>query len=121
MSGSLVGSAGPLIDSYDALLLDLDGTLHRGTSRSRMRLTSWPEPGRPGVGWRSSPTTPAGRLRRWSRSWHGVGIVAAEAEVLTSAQAGAGHSPASCRAGSAVLVVGGDGLWEAVGAEGLAR
>ena len=49
----------------------------------------------------------------------GVGIAAEEAEVLTSAQAGARALARLVPPGSPVLVVGGDGLTAAVVAEGL--
>ena len=119
MSGPLVGSDGPLIDGYDALLLDLDGTLHRGPDPV-------PDAAEVIAGARAAGRRLAFVTNNASRTpaqvvahLAGVGILALEGEVLTSAQAGVRALARLVPAGSAVLVVGGDGLWDAVAAEGL--
>ena len=119
MSATLEGTTEPLQSTYDALLLDLDGTLHRG-----------PDPV-PGAAEAITGARAAGRRLSFvtnnaSRTPNqvvlhllGVGVAAEEREVLTSAQAGARALARLVPAGSPVLVVGGDGLSAAVVAEGL--
>ena len=119
MSQLLPGSEGPLLDHYDALLLDLDGTLHRGPDPV-------PDAAEAMAGARAAGRRLAFVTNNASRTpaqvvahLAGVGIVALESEVLTSAQAGVRALARLVPSGSAVLVVGGDGLWDAVVAEGL--
>ena len=119
MTATLAGTTEPLQAHYDALLLDLDGTLHRG-----------PDPVA-GAAEAMTAARAAGRRLAFvtnnaSRTPNqvvlhllGVGITADEGEVLTSAQAGARALARLVPPGSAVLVVGGDGLTAAVVAEGL--
>ncbi len=101
------------------LVVDLDGTLHRG-----------PDP-LPGAGDAMAAARAAGRRLAFvtnnaSRTpaqvvahLTGVGVTAREDEVLTAAQAGAAAVARLVPPGSSVLVVGGDGLVAAIQAEGL--
>jgi HAD superfamily hydrolase (TIGR01450 family) len=107
------------VESYEAFLLDLDGTLHRGDD---------PVPGAASCvrRLRESARSPVFVTNNASRTpaqvvehLAGVGIVADTSEVLTSAQAGARVVAARVPPGSRVLVVGGDGLVEAVRESGL--
>ncbi len=106
-----------LADGYDAILLDLDGTVFAG---------QLPIPGALDAVAALSPTTiryvtnnasrrpaeVAGHLRE-------LGFAASAEEVVTSAQAGARLVAQRVRAGSKVLVVGTEGLAAEVSAVGL--
>lgn len=112
-------SARTLVASYDRVLLDLDGTLYRSDA---------PVPGAAaavlglratgiGLGFvtNNASRTPGQVVAHLAS----VGVSALEAEVLTAAQAGARVLAGLVPAGSAVLVVGGEGLVAAVLDEGL--
>lgn len=113
------GSAEPLVTRYDCALLDLDGVLYVGPDAV---------PGAPeavaaarAAGMRvafvtnnasRTPETVAAHLTA-------LGMVAAAGDVVTSAQAAAALVSAAVPPGSAVLVVGGDGLGAALVERGL--
>lgn len=113
------GSARPLAAVHDVALLDLDGVLYVGTDAV---------PGAPEAvmaaataGLRSAyvtnnaartPDSVAGHLRE-------LGLPAEAADVVTSAQAAARLVAERVPGGSAVLVVGGDGLRAALAERGL--
>ena len=110
MSATLEGTTEPLQTTYDALLLDLDGTLHRGpdpVAGAAEAIT-----GARAAGRRLSFVTNNASRTPNQVVLHllGVGVAAEESEVLTSAQAGARALARLVPAGSPVLVVGGDGL-----------
>lgn len=112
-------SAGPLLDAYSAFLLDLDGTLHRGAEAvpgaAQALESARAADRRLAFVTNNASRTPAQVVAHLV----GLGFEASESEVLTSAQAGARATAILVPTGSAVLVVGGDGLTEAVLAEGL--
>lgn len=115
----LRGCARPLAQAYDAGLLDLDGVVYVGTAavagapdalaaarRHGMRLAFVTNnASRP-------PATVAAHLRE-------LGIPAQQDDVVTSAQAAARVLAERVPAGSPVLVVGGEGLEEALRERGL--
>ncbi|MHA3702481.1 HAD-IIA family hydrolase [Jatrophihabitans sp. YIM 134969] len=119
MSHRLRGSKRPLTELHDVALLDLDGVVYVGDR---------PVPGAPealetarSAGMRLAFVTNnasrtasavADRLR-------GMGVAATADEVTTSAQAAARHLAELLPPGSAVLVVGGEGLRGAVTDRGL--
>ena len=108
------GSDRPLVERHDAILFDLDGVLYvgpdpvpgaaeavaavraRGVAVAFVTNNAWRPPG-----------TVAAHLSE-------LGIPAQAADVVTSAQAVATLVQAAVPAGSAVLVVGGEGLREAL-------
>jgi HAD superfamily hydrolase (TIGR01450 family) len=108
------GCPEPLAQAYDVALLDLDGVVYLGGS---------PVPGAPealakaaGLGTRlafvtnNSSRTPSAVAAQIS----GFGVPAAAGDVVTSAQAAATLLAGRLETGSAVLVVGGNGLRVAV-------
>jgi len=114
VNGWLVASPAPLVDVFDAALLDLDGTLYRGTEVV---------PAAPGVvqALRERGVRPAFVTNNASRppaavAAHlaGLGVECAVTEVTTAAQAGAALVAAALPAASPVLVVGGEGVFEAL-------
>lgn len=119
MTHRLLGTDRPLAEVYDVALLDLDGVVHVGDR---------PVPGAPAdlaevraLGMRlafvtnNASRTPDAVAARLS----GMGVPAQAAEVTTSAQAAAHHLADVLPGGAAVLVVGGEGLHQAVAERGL--
>lgn len=113
------GSPGPLVDRYDAVLLDLDGVLYVGADAV---------PGAPeavaaarGAGLSVAfVTNNASRTpERVAAHLRSLGISAEPHDVVTSAQAAATLVAAAVAPGSAVLVVGGEGLEVALAERGL--
>jgi glycerol-1-phosphatase len=104
------GSAVPLIDGYDALLLDLDGVIYRGSEQiphARGTLATVRMHGsRVAYVTNNASRTP----ETVADQLNGLGIPTRSAEVVTSAQAAARLVADMVPAGSAVLVVGGAGL-----------
>lgn len=112
-------SPDPLVTAYDLAMLDLDGVVYVGGDAV---------PGAPGhlsraraAGMRCAyvtnnasrpPETVVAHLRE-------IGIELDEGDVVTSAQAAASVLVAEHGAGATVLVLGGEGLWQAVAAAGL--
>ena len=118
-AGWLSGSPTRLADAFDVALLDLDGTLFRG---SRVI------PVAPGVvrelresGVRTAFVTNNASRPPAAVAAHltGLGVRCEAAEVTTAAQAGAALIADRFPAGSPVLVVGGDGVLEALKEAGL--
>ena len=104
---------------YDVLVLDLDGTVYRGASAV---------PGAPGViaSLRSRGIHPVFVTNNASRTPSQVaahlatiGVASVDEEVVTSAQAAAAELATMLEPNTAVLVVGGDGLREALRERGL--
>jgi len=113
------GSDQPLCDLYDAVLLDLDGVIYRGQSpvaHAAEVVTDLRRRGVPiGYVTNNASRTPeqvAEHLRE-------LGIPAEPEDVITSAQAGARLVADLVPPGSAVLVVGGEGVDAAVRERGL--
>lgn len=116
---SPAGSAGPLVQEYDTALLDLDGVVYAGPDAIEHAVESLGEARRRGMrlayvtnNASRPPQTVADHLTR-------LGVPAEASEVITSAQAAARLVAAKVPAGSAVLVVGGRGLEEALEERGL--
>ena len=118
-NNGLIGSARPLVEVYDLVLLDLDGVVYIGQAAvpgaaealDRVRA----------VGVRTAFVT-----NNASRPPHVVGehlrqlgVHADDDDVVTSAQAASALLARRLPAGSAVLVVGGEGLYRALEAVGL--
>lgn len=103
-----------LLDSYDALLLDLDGTVYRGEHAVEGAAQVTAAAHEKGVAVRfvtnnasRAPQVVAARLRA-------MGVPAEPGEVSTSAQAAAGMLAERLPVGSAVLVVGAEALADEV-------
>lgn len=117
---SLAAATRSLLETYDALLLDLDGVVYLDDEA----IAGAPEALRQARDGDRTVTfvtnnaahTPADVVARLTR----LGIAASDAEVVTSSMAAADMLAADLPAGSTVLVVGGRGLWSAVEAAGLA-
>jgi HAD superfamily hydrolase (TIGR01450 family) len=115
----LQSSPRPLVETHDALLVDLDGVV---------QLDDQPVPGAPDVLGRvrdrglrvafitnnaaRAPEEVAARLSR-------LGVEAAPTEVVTSSMAAADVLAAALPPGAEVLVIGGPGLWAAIAGVGL--
>lgn len=112
----LVRHTGRLVDDYDVLLLDLDGTVYRGaeaipgavealahTASGRMFVTN----------------NASRRAADVAEKLHGMGVAATPEQVMTSAQAAAGLLVGQVPAGSAVLVLGAPALSAEVADVGL--
>ncbi|MTD16620.1 HAD-IIA family hydrolase [Nakamurella sp. YIM 132087] len=109
----------PLVDEFDVLLLDLDGTVYLGGQVIPHVPESLAEAARRGArpmfvtnNASRSPADVAGTLT-------GMGVPAAAADVLTSPEVAAAMLAATHPAGSAVLVVGAQALADAVSHVGL--
>lgn len=118
-AGWLAASDMPLVDAFDAALLDLDGTLYRGstvvpaapdTVRALRRAGA-----RPAFVTNNASRTPTAVVEHLA----GLGLECDVTEVTTSAQAGAALVAARVPPGSPVLVVGGVGVREALREVGL--
>jgi HAD superfamily hydrolase (TIGR01450 family) len=109
----------PLAERYDVAMLDLDGVVYRGDqavggavdalavalARGMDRVFVTNNASR-------TPSTVAAQLRQ-------LGVPADDADIVTSAQAAASRLATLLPAGSRVLVVGGEGLLQAVSERGL--
>ncbi|WP_295693286.1 HAD-IIA family hydrolase [Lapillicoccus sp.] len=119
MREPLVGSTTALVKQCDAVLFDLDGVLYVGASAVEGARDAVAAVTAAGVAIAfvtnnasRTPATVAEHLRS-------LGIPARPEDVVTSAQATATVLAATLSAGSRVLVVGGEGLWEALREKGL--
>jgi glycerol 3-phosphatase-2 len=118
-NAGLIGSARPLAEVYDLVLLDLDGVVYIGQAAV------------PGAAQALDRVREAGARTAFvtnnaSRPPHVVGdhlrelgVHAEDDDVVTSAQAASALLARRFPAGSAVLVVGGEGLYRALEAVGL--
>lgn len=117
--GYLAGCAVPMVEAFDAALLDLDGVVYRGplaVDHAVEMIEAVRAHGMRAVFVTNNanrpPSTVADQLA-------GLGIPASGDDVMTSALAAAALLSGDLPAGSRVLVVGGPGLREAVTAAGL--
>lgn len=119
MSPRLLGSERPLTEIYDVALLDLDGVVYVGEQPvpgASEALAAAREAGmRLAFVTNNASRTPQAVADRLT----GMGVPAVADEVTTSAQAAARHLAEVLPAGSAVLVVGGEGLRSALLDRGL--
>ena len=115
----LSSSAGPLIDRFDALLVDLDGVVHLGDQPIAGAADALEAARASGLTVAFVTNNAARTPADVARSLVGYGISAAAADVVTSsvvaAQVLARRLPAAAR----VLVVGGDGLRRPIAEAGL--
>lgn len=113
------GSAIPLVDRYDAALLDLDGVVYVGpqaVAHARESLATARERGmRLAFVTNNAARTPRAVAAQLSE----LGVPAEPAEVATSAQAAARLVAGLVAPGAAVLVIGGEGLEVALRERGL--
>jgi glycerol-1-phosphatase len=115
----LRGSNGRLCDDYDLAIVDLDGTVYVGRDAvpgaaqvlSDLRATAM----RVAFVTNNASRTPAQVARTLER----MGVEAGAEDVVTSAQAAAATLRTMVAPGSAVLVVGGRGIQEALESQGL--
>ena len=114
-----MSASGTLLDLHDALLLDLDGVVYVGADPVAHAVDAIASARRAGVATAyvtnnaaRPPTVVAAHLRSF-------GLVVEEADVVTSAQAGARALAARIPPGSRVLAVGGPGVAIALEARGL--
>ena len=109
----------PLLECFDALLLDLDGVVYLGDEAIGCAVDALEQVHAAGRSviyvTNNAAHTPADVTARLT----GFGIAAAETEVVTSSMAAADLLASELPASSPVLVVGGRGLWTAVEAAGL--
>jgi glycerol-1-phosphatase len=109
----------PLAQVYDVALLDLDGVVYLGDLAVAGAAEALAAAGRLGLG-RVFVTNNASRTPvAVARQLVSLGIPADADEIVTSAQAAAGRLAALLPVGARVLVVGGEGLVEAVRQRGL--
>jgi glycerol 3-phosphatase-2 len=113
------GSAVPLTDVYDAALLDLDGVIYIGPSVVAHAAESLSEARRRGMRLAFVTNNASRPPEEVADHLCELGIPARRDEVATSAQAAARLVGQLVPAGSAVLVVGGLGLDEALREHGL--
>ncbi|MCU0265747.1 MAG: HAD-IIA family hydrolase [Actinomycetia bacterium] len=117
--GWLRESADPLLAGTDAVLLDLDGTVYVGPAavpRAATVLTAVRSAGVRLAFVTNNASLPAEDV---AARLVALGVPAAAAEVVTSAEAAAGLLAERLPAGSRVLVVGGAGLTDALRVTGL--
>jgi HAD superfamily hydrolase (TIGR01450 family) len=120
MSATLLGTAVPLHEAFDAALVDLDGVTYRGPGvvpEAPAALSAARDAGMSLV----YVTNNASRTSRdVAAHLTSVGIPATPDQVFTAAQAAAAIlADRFGAAGARILVVGGEGLREAVGAVGM--
>jgi glycerol 3-phosphatase-2 len=115
----LIGSDRPLSDVYDLVLLDLDGVVYIGPAAvpgAADALDRVREAGLRTAFITNNASRPPETVAQHLRD---LGVQAADDDVMTSAQAAAALLSRRLPAGSAVLVVGGEGLYRALEAAGL--
>ena len=109
----------PLAEMYDAVLLDLDGVVYLDDQPVENAPAALRETRERGLAvtfvTNNAAHAPADVVARLTT----LGIAATDNEVMTSSMAAAAMLRESLPAGTAVLVVGGQGLWSAVAAAGL--
>jgi glycerol 3-phosphatase-2 len=119
LTNGLIGSPRPLVEVYDLVLLDLDGVVYIGAAAVPGAARALDRVREAGVrtafvtnNASRTPETVAAHLRE-------LGVHADDDDVVNSAQAAAALLSRRLPPGSAVLVVGGDGLYRALEAVGL--
>jgi HAD superfamily hydrolase (TIGR01450 family) len=113
------GSAQALIQLYDAALLDLDGVVYIGPNPVPHAAAALATARRAGMRLAFVTNNAARTPLAVAEQLTGLGVPAEAAEVATSAQAAARVLTELLPAGSAVLVVGGEGLEAALRDRGL--
>jgi glycerol 3-phosphatase-2 len=113
------GSAAPLVERYDAGLLDLDGVVYIGPNPVPHAAESLAQARERGMRLAFVTNNAARTPQAVAAHLTELGVRADPAEVATSAQAAARLVAGLVAPGSAVLVVGGDALEEALRERGL--
>jgi HAD superfamily hydrolase (TIGR01450 family) len=108
-----------LLDEYDALLLDLDGTVYRGGVAVDGAAEAVTAAHRANVAVRYVTNNASRRPEAVAEQLTGMGLPAKPGEVSTSSQAAAGVLADRLPAGAAVLVVGTDALADEIAGRGL--
>jgi glycerol 3-phosphatase-2 len=107
-------TAGPLLELHDLLLLDLDGVLYVGDQPVAGAESALREVRERGVGVAFVTNNAARTPDSVAEQLCGMGVAATRQEVVTSAMAAAALLADDLGAGAAVLVVGGDGVRQAL-------
>jgi glycerol-1-phosphatase len=115
----LKDSGGTLWQEYDLALLDLDGVVYIGTDAVEGAADRLAEATGAGMHLAYVTNNASRPPREVARHLTDLGIPAAEDEVVTSAQAAARLLAQKVEPGSPVFVIGGEGLYEALGEQGL--
>lgn len=110
---------GPLVEHYDALLLDLDGVVYRGAEAVPHAVAAITHAHERGMAVTYVTNNAARTPDVVAAHLASLGLPATEHDVVTSAQAGARELAALVPAGSDVLIVGGPGVEQAVREVGL--
>ncbi|WP_337063272.1 HAD-IIA family hydrolase [Kineococcus sp. G2] len=116
----LRGSSRPLLGEHDALLLDLDGVVYVGPHAVPHAAETLRRADSAGVRLAYITNNASRPPATVSEHLRALGAPARDEDVVTSAQAAARHLAERLPAGSRVLLVGGEGLREALVASGLA-
>lgn len=111
-------TTGSLLSRYDALLLDLDGTVYRGDSAVPGASEAIHAVHQAGVGVRFVTNNASRRPEDVADHLNRLGIPAKHDEITTSAQAGAGLLTRHVSPGADVLIVGTDALAAEVSTRG---
>jgi glycerol-1-phosphatase len=112
-------SLGPLTDVYDCAMLDLDGVVYIGAHAVDGVAERLAEARRRGMALAFVTNNAARRPDEVADQLRSLGVDAAAADVVTSAQAAAALVAERVPTGAHVLVVGGDGLVSALRERGL--
>ncbi len=115
----LKSSTRRLIDAYDSAMLDLDGVVYVGGEAVTGVPALLEQVRRQGMTLAFVTNNAARPPSEVARHLNEIGVAAEPADVVTSAQAAAREVAALVPAGSRVLVVGGQGLVEALQQRGL--
>lgn len=106
----LLASSGPLISSYDAVMLDLDGVVYRGHRALPHAVETLTRVREMHVRWTFLTNNASRTAAEVAEQIRGFGLAVGEADVVTAGEAIARIVAESVPPGSAVLVVGGPGL-----------
>jgi glycerol 3-phosphatase-2 len=112
-------TTGPLLDEHDLLLLDLDGVLYVGDQAVGGAAIALQQVRDRGVAVAFVTNNAARTPDAVAAQLLGMGVAAAREEVITSAMAAAQLLAGDLEPGAAVLVVGGDGVRQALLEAGL--
>ena len=115
----LIGSARPLVEVYDLVLLDLDGVVYIGPAAVPGAAEALDRVRAAGVRTAFVTNNASRPPEAVGAHLRELGVHAEDDDVVTSAQAAAAILNRRLPAGSAVLVVGGEGLYRALEAVGL--
>ena len=119
MSPRLLGSERPLAEIYDVALLDLDGVVYVGEHPVAGGPEALEQARSAGMRLAFVTNNASRTAQAVADRLTGMGVPATADEVTTSAQAAARHLAGVVPAGAAVLVVGGEGLRQALLDRGL--